>query len=122
MSFLFLLQGITSTIDMCDKMEHFSDFMEHYQVHKDYDGDSFFEYVVEELFDDQGDKEHHKGVHENEAPAHSHHQCCHASLFVMHSNSMVMKSITVEQAKQHTYYNFHFNSRFLESLFQPPRA
>jgi hypothetical protein len=122
MAFLFLLQGITSNMDMCDKMEHFAEFMEHYQVHKNYGGDSFFEYVVEELFDDQGDENHHKGAHENEAPAHSHHQCCHGSVFVAPSNSIVMKSITAEQVKQHTYYNFHFNSRFLESLFQPPRA
>jgi hypothetical protein len=120
---LFLFQGMNISVDFHEHLEKVSDFISHYQVHKAYDGDSFYQYVVEELFDHPSDGEsHHTDSHEDNTPSHSHQQSCHVSVFVAPSNSVAIPSITAEQVKQHTYYNFHFNSRFLESLFQPPRA
>ena len=41
MSFLFLTQGMNINMDLCEKIEHLSNFISHYKVHKEYGGDSF---------------------------------------------------------------------------------
>lgn len=121
MSFIFLLQGVSMDMDLCEKIEELSAFITHYQDHKEYDGDSFFEYVVEDYFNDYGDKEgHHNGSEHDKVPSHSNHQCCHPIVFVTPSNSVAIKSIRFEGNTQFDQYTSQFNSRFLESLFQPP--
>lgn len=123
MSFIFLLQGITQDMDLCEQIEQTSNFIAHYQDHKEYDGDSFFEYVVEDYFNDEGDKEgHHNGSDQEKIPSHTHHQCCHPLVFVAPSNSVAIKAIEFESSTQFDNYSFPFNSRFLESIFQPPRV
>ena len=123
MSFMLLLQGVAMDMDLCDKIEKVSTFIEHYQDHKEFDGDSLFEYVVEDYFNNDGDKQgHHDDSSHDEVPSHSQHQCCHPIVFVSTSNSVAIKSIRFEGNIQFDHYTLPFNSRFLESLFQPPRA
>ena len=123
MAFLFLLQGMSPNMELCEQLEKASNFISHYQIHKEYGGDSFYEYVVEELFSDDGDnKAHHDGSHEDKAPVHSHQQCCHPSVFIPTSNNIALKTFDLKVKKEYSYYSFQFNSRYLESLFQPPRA
>jgi hypothetical protein len=123
MSFLFLTQGMNINMNLCEKMEDFSNFISHYKVHKEYGGDSFYEYVVEELFSSDGDnKAHHNGSHEDHSPAHSHNQCYHPSVFITSSYGVTLKALATKTSNQYTYYSFKFNSRYLESLFQPPRV
>jgi hypothetical protein len=110
-------------MDLCEQIERFSNFISHYQVHKEYGGDSFYEYAVEELFSKNGDIDaHHNGSHEDNTPIHSHNQCFHPSVFMTTSDSVVISTFIKKERKQHTYYQFQFNSRYLESLFQPPQA
>ena len=124
MALLFLLQGMTANVELCEQMEKFSHFISHYQMHKEYGGDSFYEYVVEEIFSDQGDNiDHHDGSHDDKnIPVHSHHQCCHPTVFVTPSNALAIKPLLYEERATYSHYSFQFNSRYLESLFQPPRA
>ena len=123
LSFLFLTQGMNIGMDSSKQIEHFSNFIAHYQVHKEYGGDSFYEYVVEELFSDTGDIEaHHNGSHEDKLPIHSHTECSHASVYVIIADDFVMHTDSYSEKKQGIYYQFQFNSRYLETLFQPPQA
>ena len=78
-------------MDLCEKIEHLSNFISHYKVHKEYGGDSFYEYVVEELFSSDGDnKAHHNGSHEDHSPTHSHHQCYHTTVFITTSSGVTL--------------------------------
>jgi hypothetical protein len=123
MAILFLIQGMNVNMNVCEQIEKISAFIAHYQDHKEYDGDSFYEYVVEDYFNDEGDKEgHHKGSDQDKIPSHTHHQCCHPVVFIAPSNLVVIKAIGFESSTKFDHFSFHFNSRFLESLFQPPRV
>ena len=123
MSFIFLLQGMALDMDLCEQIEKVSHFINHYQDHKNFDGDSFFEYVVDEYFsDDHGGKEHHKNSNQGQSPAHSNHQCCHPLVFIAPSNLVTLSPLKIKENVQISTYTNEFNSRFLESLFQPPRA
>ena len=93
------------------------------QMHKEYGGDTFYEYVVEVIFSNQADnKDHHDGSHDDSAPVHSHHQCCHPTVFLTPSNALALKPLLFKERATYSHYSFQFNSRYLESLFQPPRA
>jgi hypothetical protein len=106
MSMLFLFQGITANMEICEQIEKF-----------------FYEYVVEVIFSDQADnKDHHDGSHDDSAPVHSHHQCCHPTVFLTPSNALALKPLLFKERATYSHYSYQFNSRYLESLFQPPRA
>lgn len=123
MAILFLFQGATANMEICEQIEKFSHFLSHYQMHKEYGGDTFYEYVVEVVFNDESDnKDHHDGSHDDCAPVHSHHQCCYPTVFLTPSNALTIKPLLFEKRVTYSYYSFQFNSRYLESLFQPPRA
>ncbi|MGV8814728.1 MAG: hypothetical protein ACOH2D_11530 [Gelidibacter sp.] len=122
MSFIFLFQGISQDMDLCEPIQKISNFISHYQDHKVY-GDSFFEYVVEDYIDkDVKNEEHHKNKGSENMPVHSHHQCCHPVVFIIKTNSFLLDRLKFEEKKDFNYYTFQLNSRYLESLFQPPRA
>ena len=123
MSFVFLFQGVATDMDLCDQIEKISDFIGHYEEHKAYDGDSFFEFLVEDYLNDIGDKEgHHKNSGKEKMPNHANHQCCHPLVFVTPSNTIAIKTLIFKTKSQYNHYSFHFNSRFLESIFQPPKV
>lgn len=123
MVILFLIQGTNVTVDICEQIEKVSNFIAHYQDHKDYDGDSFFEYVVEDYFNDKGDKEgHHNRSEQEKIPSHTHHQCCHFVVFAAPLDSIAFKVIGFERGTPFNQYSFHFNSRSQESLLQPPQV
>lgn len=123
MSFIFLLQGMALDMDLCEQIEKVSHFINHYQDHKNFDGDSFFEYVAEEYFgNDNHEEEHHTNSDQNQSPAHSHHQCCHPLVFITPINTVALDLLKFNEERQVNSSTSQFNSRFLESLFQPPRA
>lgn len=122
MSIFFFFQGISIDMDFCGPIKEISKFITHYQDHKVY-GDTFFEYVVEDYIDKDSNNEGHHNNSENEnIPVHSHHQCCHPVVFIANTNSALLNQLKFEDKKQFNYHSFQLNSRYLESLFQPPRA
>ena len=122
MSILFLFQGISVDMDIREQIQEISKFITHYQDHKVY-GDSFFEYVLEDYIDDDVNSEkHHNNSDKENVPVHSHHQCCHPVVFIANSSTAIFSLLKFEDKKQFNSYTFNFNSRFLESLFQPPQV
>jgi hypothetical protein len=122
MSILFFFQGISRDMDLCEPIQEFSNFITHYQDHKVY-GDSFLEYVVEDYIDNDAKNEGHHNNSENEnKPVHSHHQCCHPVVFIPNTNAALINRFKIEEKEQFNLYTVNFNSRYLESLPQPPRV
>ena len=122
MSILFFFQGISVDMDLCKQLNEISKFITHYQDHKVY-GDSFFEYVVEDYIDSDANNEgHHNNSDKENVPVHSHHQCFHPVVFITNINTAVSNLLKFEDEKQFNYYTSHLNSRYLESLFQPPQV
>lgn len=123
MSLLFLFQGVAVHMEVCEQIEEISHFLKHYQEHKEVDGSSFFEYVYEDYINKSGQSEshHHDSEHDN-SPAHSNHQCCQHFVFYSPFQPSLISTISNEEHKQISYYSFQLNSRYPESLFQPPKV
>lgn len=123
MSFLFLFQGIAANMEVCEQIEEISHFIAHYQDHKQNEGYSFFEYVYEDYINDDGkpDNHHQDSDHDNE-PLHTSHQCCQHFVFFASFQPTLINDVSYEAQNQFNYYTFQLNSRYLESLFQPPRV
>mgnify|MGYP003628610615 FL=1 len=122
MSVLFFFQGISVDMDVCEPIQKISSFITHYQDHKVY-GDSFFEYVLEDYFDNEvNNKGHHNNSDKENMPVHSHQQYYHPVVFIANTSIAVFNLLKFEEKKQFNSYTFNFNSIFLESLFQPPQV
>lgn len=123
MSILFFFQGISIDMDFCGPIKEISSIITHYQDHKVY-GDSFLEYVVEDYIDNDAKNEgHHNNSDKENIPVHSHHQCCHPLvLFIANNNIAQINRLKFENKEQVNLYMVDFNSRYLESLFQPPQV
>ena len=122
LSFLFFIQGISVDMELCETIDKISNFITHYQDHKVY-GDSFFEYVVEDYIEnDAKNKGHHNKPDKENMPVHSHHQCCHPVVFIANTNTVLINRLKFEEKEQFNLHTINFNSRYLESLFQPPKV
>lgn len=123
MSFLFFFQGISIDMDFCGPIKEISSIISHYQDHKIY-GDSFLEYVVEDYIDsDVKNEGHHNNSDKETIPVHPNHQCCHPLiLFVANNNTDPVNRLKFEDKELVNLYTINFNSRYLESLFQPPQV
>lgn len=123
MSFLFLFQGISIDMDFCGPIKEVSSIINHFQDHKVY-GDTFYEYVVEDYIDnDLKNEGHHNNSDKENTPFHSHHQCCHPLvLIIANNNSALPHRLKFEEKKQFNVHKVNFTSRYLDSLFQPPKV
>ncbi|MDC6388777.1 MULTISPECIES: hypothetical protein [Flavobacteriaceae] len=123
MSLLFFFQGISIDMDFCGPIKEISSILIHYQDHKVY-GDSFLEYVVEDYFGNVAKAErHHNDSGKQKTPIHSHQQCCHPLvLIIANNNSALINLLKFEGKEQFNLYKVNFTSRYLESLFQPPKV
>jgi hypothetical protein len=110
-------------MEVCEQIEEISHFIAHYQDHKEDDGYSFFEYVYEDYINDDGkmDNHHPDSGHEN-APVHNNHQCCQHFVFFEPFLPTLITTVSPEAQNQYNHYTFQLNSRYLESLFQPPKV
>ena len=123
MSLLFFFQGISIDMDFCGPIKEISSIITHYQDHKVY-GDSFLEYVVEDYIDNDAKNEgHHNNPDKENTPVHPHNQCCHPLvLIIANNNSALTNRLKFEEKKQFNLHKVNFTSRYLESLFQPPKV
>ncbi|MEH6766115.1 MAG: hypothetical protein V7655_16575, partial [Aequorivita antarctica] len=123
MSFLFLFQGMAANMEVCEQIKEMSHFLAHYQDHKELDGYSFLEYVYEDYLSDDGAlDDHHQDSEHEDAPVHNGHQCCQHFVFFTPFQPAVISAIPSEKQNQFNYCTFQLNSRYLESLFQPPKV
>ena len=109
-------------MDFCEQIHKASDFIFHYQDHKNFDGDSFVEYAFEELFGENHDNSTHHNDSNQNHPTHTNNQCCHALIFITPNYKFTVKTPNLEEQKQANGTTSHFSSRYLDSLFQPPRV
>tara|TARA_Y100001001_G_C7791951_1_gene232962 strand:- start:123 stop:494 length:372 start_codon:yes stop_codon:yes gene_type:complete len=123
MSFLSFFQGISIDMDFCGPIKEISNIITHYQDHKVY-GDSFLEYVVEDYVDnDAKNEEHHHNPDNDNTPIHSHQQCCHPLVLMIENNNLALTNqLKFEGKEQFNLHKVNFTSRYLESLFQPPKV
>lgn len=123
MSILFFFQGISIDMDFCGPIKEISNIITHYQDHKVY-GDSFLEYVVEDYVDnDAKNEEHHHNPDNDNTPIHSHQQCCHPLVLMIENNNLALTNqLKFEGKEQFNLHKVNFTSRYLESLFQPPKV
>ena len=123
MSFLFLFQGISIDMDFCGPIKEVLSIINHFQDHKVF-GDTFYEYVVEDFIsNDLKNEKHHNNPDKENTPHHSHHQCCHPLvLIISNNNSSLPYGLKFAEKKQVNVHKVNFTSRYLESLFQPPRV
>ena len=123
MSILFFFQGISIDMDFCGPIKEILNIITHYQDHKVY-GDSFLEYVVEDYVDnDAKNEEHHHNPDNDNTPIHSHQQCCHPLVLMIENNNLALTNqLRFEGKEQFNLHKVNFTSRYLESLFQPPKV
>lgn len=123
MSFLSFFQGISIDMDFCGPIKEISNIITHYQDHKVY-GDSFLEYVVEDYVDnDAKNEEHHHNPDNDNTPIHSHQQCCHPLVLMIENNNLALTNqLKFDEKEQFNLHKVNFTSRYLESLFQPPKV
>ncbi len=123
MSLLFLFQGMAANMEVCEQIEELSHFLSHYQDHREDDGYSFLEYVYEDYITDDGTAEdHHQDSEHDDAPVHTSHPCCQHFVYFAPFQANVIEASLAEEQKKSDYYTFQLNSRYLESLFQPPKV
>ena len=119
---LLFFQGISANVDVCEQIHKISFFFTHYDDHKVY-GDSFYEYVVEDYVDkDVKNAKHHDNTERENVSFHSHHAHCHNEVFIANTDTTLLRQSKFAEEKQFNLHLLSFNSRFLESLFQPPRV
>lgn len=97
--------------------------MAHYESHESFDGDSFWEFIMEDYASHQGDHEgHHSDGHED-LPFHGQHQCNHAPLVVsLHLNTIKLDLPPSFLQTHSSHYIFSISSAHLDQLIQPPKA
>lgn len=110
-------------MEICEQIEEISHFIAHYQDHKEDDGYSFFEYVYEDYINDDGKTDnHHPDSDRENVPVHTGHQCCQHFVFFAPFQLTLINDVSYDVQNQSNYYTFQLNSRYLESLFQPPQV
>ncbi len=122
MSFLFLFQGMVANMEVCEQIEKISDFISHYQEHKSFDGDSFFDFVYEDYIADTHDSDGHHQDSDHENVPHTSHQCCQHFVFFSSVQMSFMNGFNAEEQIHFNFYTFNINSRYLETLYHPPKV
>lgn len=123
LTFLFLLQGLGLTLDLCCELPKISNLFEHYEEHNEAFGGSFMEFLEEDYFTFDGKKEHHDDSDHEDLPFQgSHHCCAHSLVFQSLDTEYVISPEIAEVKPQYTFYNSEFFSEFLDSPFQPPQV
>ncbi len=123
MSLLFLFQGTAANMEVCEQIEEISHFISHFQDHSDSDDYSFFEYVYEDYINNDGNSDdHYQDSDHDDTPVHSSHQCCQHFVFFTSFQPAIINSVLEELNSEINYHSFELNSRYLDTLFQPPRV
>lgn len=123
-SFLFLLQAMGPNMDLCCELQKLPNLFDHYEEHKAFDGDSFFQFLAEDYLNDKGEAQgHHDDSDHDDLPFHGQHQCCHGSIFIAPLLSHIEMTVFhfSTQAKT-SLYAFSVSTEYLDTPFQPPKA
>jgi len=118
-----MFQAIMPNIDMGCEFQKIASIYAHYQEHKEFDGDSFLDFVLEDYINNDGSaKEHHENSNHHEAPIHNSHQCCHVTFFFNQQFHIALEAFNYSENLKFDNYRAFFSSTYLDTLFQPPQV
>jgi hypothetical protein len=117
------MQSISPKMDICCELEKLPAIIHHFQHHQEEDGDSFVQFVYEDLLSTTGSKEgHHNDSNREDSPFQGNHNCSHAPLaFLSYQFDDVSIVEYYKSAKFGTYLS-KAPQGFSESPFQPPKG
>lgn len=119
---LFLFGTLSMNLDLCCEFQKIPNLINHYDEHNSYDGDSFWQFLVEDYLNFQGDQEHHESKEHDDLPFHGSHQCSHAPLlYTLDSRNNIPASEKPTDAAN-GMYSFSCISAFTDTPLQPPQA
>ncbi|WP_456458867.1 hypothetical protein [Reichenbachiella sp.] len=122
LSIFFILSALVMGLDLCCEIKQVPNLIDHYTEHKAQDGDSFWDFLVEDYIDHGKGKNHHDENEHDDLPFHGNHQCQHTNILI---SSTIIFSVELDinpLEPSKGIYQFMFSSRYLETPFQPPRA
>ncbi len=118
------MQSMWPNMDICCELQKLPNLFDHYEEHKKFDGDSFFQFLVEDYLNNYGDDQgHHDDSDHDDLPFHGQHQCCHGYIFIAPPMELFELSTLNFSIQIRTgIYSFSLCSEYSESPFQPPKA
>lgn len=124
LSMIFVVQIFAPNMDMCCELEKLPALFAHFEEHKAFDGDSFFEFLVEDyVHHDDNSEGHHDHDKDDDLPFHGQHQCNHAPIYLTYTFSNIElgnKSFSLQT--KGSFYQFSISSEYLDKPIQPPQA
>ncbi len=124
LSLIFVVQMFAPNMDVCCELLKLPALFEHFEEHKAFDGDSFFEFIVEDyVHHDDNSEGHHDHDKDDDLPFHGQHQCNHLPVYVTHAFSNIeLEDKTFSIQTKGSFYQFLISYEYLEKLIQPPQA
>jgi hypothetical protein len=110
------------SLDVCCEIQKFPNLLAHFAEHKALDGDSVFEFVVEDYIDHGSGSNHHDENSHEDLPFHGNHTCSHAPIYFSSAPSFLVIHSDAEKTEARSFYRIHFISPALGHLFQPPQS
>lgn len=115
-------QSISPNMDACCELQKLPEFIAHFHDHQKEDGDSFFQFVYEDLMSTKGSEDgHHDDANHDDLPFHGNHQCSHAPLAFLTMQFEDGVIYSEQQPANYGYLSLVPNG-FSESPFQPPKS
>jgi hypothetical protein len=113
---------LATGLDLCCEIQKIPNLVSHFAEHKALDGDSVFDFVVEDYIDHGSGSNHHDENSHEDLPFHGNHTCSHAPIYFSSAPSFLVIQSDAEKIEARSFYNFHLTSPFLGELFQPPQG
>lgn len=122
-AFLFLIQGLAPNMDLCCELQKLPNLFEHYEEHRACNDGSFWQFLVNDYLDVDGDSQDHHGDAEHDSlPFQGNHQCCNPPVFYASDQYFALVVFDFIPPTEFGYYSSFHPSEFLDSPFQPPKA
>lgn len=123
-SFLFLMQSLGPTMDLCCEFQKIPVLVEHYKELEQVSGISILSFLDNHYGDGtESGNIPHQDEHDSKLPFHGQHRCSHGQIFMVTFFSMfdlIKQDFIIQKRTDH--YNFSITSEYLDTLFQPPRV
>jgi len=113
---------LATGLDLCCEIQKIPNLVSHFAEHKALDGDSVFDFVVEDYIDHGSGSNHHAENSHEDLPFNGNHNCSHAPIYFSSVPSFLVIQSDTENTEAISFYNFHFISPALGHLFQPPKS
>ncbi|MEX2564343.1 MAG: hypothetical protein WD431_00190 [Cyclobacteriaceae bacterium] len=121
---LFLIKGLVPYMDLCCELLKIPNLFEHYEEHKTCNDGSFWQFLVEDYLNVDGDAQDHRddSGHDN-LPFHgTNTQCCHPPVFYAPDQQFSLIVFEFVQQVEFGHNSTFHPSVYLDSPFQPPKV